>query len=397
MSLFSKFDSLASRRKALDDTGAQPFNVVVERIISPTEAIVNGRETILAGTNNYLGLTFHPECVQASVDAVELEGAGTTGSRMANGTFASHVALERDIAEFFGRNGAIVFSTGYLANLGILSALTDRDDVIVIDGDCHASIYDGCLMGGAEVIRFRHNDADDLAKRLRRLGDRAADVLIVVEGIYSMLGDRAPMSELAAVKREYGGYLLVDEAHSLGVLGASGLVEVTGEHDSIDFITGTFSKSLGATGGFCVSDLPGLELIRVSSRPYVFTASMCPSVIASTRAALAVLRRDPELRDKLWRNANRLYAQLSELGLKLGPEPSPVIAAMLTDVDEALALWTGLLERGVYVNLVFPPATPNGSYLLRCSVSAAHTTTQIDRICAAFAKAQKDYATSSAA
>ena len=397
MSLFSKFDSLASRRKALDDTGAQPFNVVVERIISPTEAIVNGRETILAGTNNYLGLTFHPECVKASVDAVELEGTGTTGSRMANGTFASHVALERDIAEFFGRSGAIVFSTGYLANLGILSALTDRDDVIVIDGDCHASIYDGCLMGGAEVIRFRHNDADDLAKRLRRLGDRAADALIVVEGIYSMLGDRAPMSEIAAVKREYGGYLLVDEAHSLGVLGARGLVEVTDEHDSVDFITGTFSKSLGATGGFCVSDLPELELIRVSSRPYVFTASMCPSVIASTRTALAVLRRDPELRDKLWRNANRLYEQLSELGLKLGPEPSPVIAAMLTDVDEALALWTGLLGRGVYVNLVFPPATPNGSYLLRCSVSAAHTTTQIDRIYAAFAQAQKDYATSSAA
>ncbi len=397
MSLFSKFDSLASRRKALDDTGARPFNVVVERIISPTEAIVNGRKTILAGTNNYLGLTFHPECVEAARDAVALEGTGTTGSRMANGTFASHVALEREIAEFFGRSGAIVFSTGYLANLGILSALTDRDDVIVIDGDCHASIYDGCLMGGAEVIRFRHNDADDLAKRLRRLGDRAADALIVVEGIYSMLGDRAPMSEIAAVKREYGGYLLVDEAHSLGVLGERGLVEVTDEHDSVDFITGTFSKSLGATGGFCVSDLPELELIRVSSRPYVFTASMCPSVIASTRTALAVLRRDPELRDRLWRNANHLYGKLSELGLKLGPEPSPVIAAMLTDVDEALAIWTGLLERGVYVNLVFPPATPNGSYLLRCSVSAAHTTTQIDRICAAFAQAQKDYATSSAA
>lgn len=397
MSLFSKFDSLASRRKALDDTGARPFNVVVERIISPTEAIVNGRKTILAGTNNYLGLTFHPECVEAARDAVALEGTGTTGSRMANGTFASHVALEREIAEFFGRSGAIVFSTGYLANLGILSALTDRDDVIVIDGDCHASIYDGCLMGGAEVIRFRHNDADDLAKRLRRLGDRAADALIVVEGIYSMLGDRAPMSEIAAVKREYGGYLLVDEAHSLGVLGERGLVEVTDEHDSVDFITGTFSKSLGATGGFCVSDLPELELIRVSSRPYVFTASMCPSVIASTRTALAVLRRDPELRDRLWRNANHLYGKLSELGLKLGPEPSPVIAAMLTDVDEALAIWTGLLERGVYVNLVFPPATPNGSYLLRCSVSAAHTTTQIDRICAAFAQAQKEYATSSAA
>ncbi len=397
MSLFSKFEALATRRKELDETGAQPFNVVVERILSPTEAIVGGRPTILAGTNNYLGLTFDPECVAAATEAVRLEGTGTTGSRMANGTFASHVALESDIAEFFSRRAAIVFSTGYLANLGILSALTDRDDVIVIDGDCHASIYDGCQMGGAEVIRFRHNDADDLAKRMRRLGDRAADALIVIEGIYSMLGDRAPMSEIAAVKREYGGYLLIDEAHSLGVLGQRGLAEVSGEHDSVDFITGTFSKSLGATGGFCVSDLPELELIRVSSRPYVFTASMCPSVIASTRAALAVLQRRPELRDSLWRNANRLYTRLTELGYTLGPEPSPVIAAMLTNVDEALALWTGLLERGVYVNLVFPPATPNGSYLLRCSVSSAHTTAQIEQIGAAFADAQKAVATSSAA
>lgn len=397
MSLFDKFDAIAARRQALDETGARPFNVVIDRVISPTEAIVNGRETILAGTNNYLGLTFDPECIAAACEAVREQGTGTTGSRMANGSFASHIALERDIAEFYDRRSAIVFSTGYLANLGVLSTLTDRDDVIVIDGDCHASIYDGCQMGGAQVIRFRHNDADDLAKRLRRLGDRAANVLIVIEGIYSMLGDHAPMSEIAAVKREYGCYLLVDEAHSLGVLGQRGLVEVSGEHDSVEFITGTFSKSLGATGGFCVSDEPVLDLIRISSRPYVFTASMSPSVIASTRAALAVLRRRPELREKLWHNANRLYDQLLQLGFSLGPHPSPVIAAMLTNMNEALTMWTGLLERGVYVNLVFPPATPNASYLLRCSVSAAHTTAQIDQIGAAFAATQKDFAASSAA
>ena len=397
MSLFKKFEALAARQKELDVTGAQPFNVVVERMISATEGIVDGRNTILAGTNNYLGLTFHPECIEAARNAVLSEGTGTTGSRMANGTFASHIALERDIAEFFGRRGAIVFSTGYLANLGILSALTNRDDVIVIDGDCHASIYDGCQMSGAEVIRFRHNDANDLAKRLRRLGERAQNALIVVEGIYSMLGDCAPMKEIADVKREYGGYLLVDEAHSLGVLSERGLVEVTDEHTSVDFITGTFSKSLGATGGFCVSDLPELELVRVSSRPYVFTASMSPSVIASTRVALAVLRRSPDLRAQLWSNANRLYELLSQLGLNLGPEVSPVIAAMLTDADDALALWTGLLERGVYVNLIFPPATPNSSYLLRCSVSAAHTAEQIDQIGAAFAAALGDCDRSSVA
>ena len=397
MSLFSKFDALAERRQALSDTGAKPFDVVVEKIISPTEAIVNGQEMIMAGTNNYLGLTFDPSCVAAAQDAVSTEGTGTTGSRMANGTFASHIALEQDIAEFFGRQSAIIFSTGYLANLGILSALTDRDDVIIIDSDCHASIYDGCIMGGAEVIRFRHNDPEDLAKRLRRLGERAANALIVIEGIYSMLGDRAPMSEIAAVKREYGGYLLVDEAHSLGVLGERGLVEIANEHDSVDFITGTFSKSLGATGGFCVSDLPELDLIRISSRPYVFTASMCPSVIASTRAALAQLRKRPELRDDLWRNANRLYEHLQSLGYELGPHPSPVIAAMVSDIEEALALWTGLLKRGVYVNLVFPPATPKTCYLLRCSVSAAHSTAQIDRICDAFSDSRNEFLSSSVA
>lgn len=397
MSLFSKFDDLATRRSALDAAGVAPFNVVVERLLSATEAMVNGRHTILAGTNNYLGLTFDPDCVEAACEAVRTQGTGTTGSRMANGTFASHVALEQAIAGFFDRRGAIIFSTGYLANLGILSALTDRDDVIVIDGDCHASIYDGCVMSGAEIIRFRHNDADDLAKRLRRLGDRAADALIVTEGIYSMLGDRAPLKEIAAVKREYGGYLLVDEAHSLGVLGERGLVEVEDEHDSVDFITGTFSKSLGATGGFCVSDLAELELVRLSSRPYVFTASMCPSVIASTHAALSALRAQPELRELLWQNANQLYARLAGLGFKLGPEVSPVIAAMLGDVNEAIAIWNGLLEHGVYVNLVFPPATPSGSYLLRCSVSAAHTSDQIEKIAQAFADAQAEFARSSAA
>ena len=397
MSLFKKFEPLAERRRALDELGVQPFKLVVERIISPTEGIVNGQHTILAGTNNYLGLTFASDCIDAAVEAVRLEGTGTTGSRMANGTFASHVALEREIAEFFERQFAIVFSTGYLANLGILSTLTDRDDVIVIDADCHASIYDGCQMSGAEVIRFRHNDASDLAKRLRRLGPRAANALIVVEGIYSMLGDPAPLADIAAVKREYGCYLLVDEAHSLGVLGERGLAEVTEQTDAVDFITGTFSKSLGSTGGFCVSDLPEIELVRIASRPYVFTASMCPSVIASTRAALKSIRRCPELRERLWRNAERLYSRLATLGFSLGPKPGPIIAAMFSDVDEVLAIWRGLLARGVYVNLVFPPATPNGNYLLRCSVSAAHSDAQIDQIGAAFAAAHEAYKTSSAA
>jgi 8-amino-7-oxononanoate synthase len=386
MSLFDKLEPIKARCREFAEIGIDPFSMVVNSIVSTTEAVVNGRPMILAGTNNYLGLTFDQECVSAAQAALRTEGTGTTGSRMANGTFASHLALERDFAEFFGRRAAIVFSTGYQANLGTISALAGRGDVILLDADCHASIYDGCQLGGAEIIRFRHNDVADLGKRLRRLGERTANTLIIVEGLYSMLGDRAPLPEIAALKTEFGACLLVDEAHSLGVLGERGLTQEAGAEDAVDFITGTFSKSLGATGGFCVSDHPELDLIRYSSRPYVFTASLCPSIIASTRAALRALRARPELRTRLWKNAHRLYAHLKAIGFTLGPEASPVIAAILTSREEAIACWRGLLERGVYVNIVFPPATPNGSYLLRCSVSAAHTPAQIETICGAFAE-----------
>ena len=223
MAIFDKFQQLAAMRQALAESGIQAINVVMEEVVSATEAVVNGRRVILAGTNNYLGLTFHPDCIEAACQAARAQGTGTTGSRAANGSYSIHVQLERELADFLGRRGVIVFSTGYVANLGMLSTLAGPGDVFVIDGGLHASIYDGCRLSGAEIIRFRHNDAADLDKRLRRLGDRIANTLIVVEGIYSMLGDRAPLAEIAAVKRRYpGAFLVVDEAHSLGVLGEHG-------------------------------------------------------------------------------------------------------------------------------------------------------------------------------
>ncbi len=388
MGVFDRLKPIAAARKDLEEFGVDPFNVPVERIISATEGVIDGRRTILAGTNNYLGLTFNHECIAAARTALEQEGTGTTGSRMANGSFSGHLALERELSEFFGRRSTIIFSTGYLANLGIIATLASPGEVVVLDADCHASIYDGCRMGGAEVIRFRHNDADDLGKRLRRLGERAANALIVVEGLYSMLGDVAPLAQIAAVKREYGGYLLVDEAHSVGVLGKSGrgMAEQAGVEDDVDFIIGTFSKSLGATGGFCTSNLPDLDLIRYASRPYIFTASPAPSVIASTRTALSILRGQPELRERLWENALRLHHGLSALGYVLGAQPSPVVAALLQSREQALVFWKGLIQRGIYVNLMLPPATPNGLSLVRCSVSSAHTTLQIDTILDAFAE-----------
>ena len=394
-SIFDKFQQLAATRQELEKSCAAFFNIVMKEIISGTEAVINGRPTILAGSNNYLGLSFDPDCIAAACDAVRKEGTGTTGSRMANGTFASHLALERELAEFFTRQGAIVFSTGYVANLAMLSTLVGPGEIILLDADCHASIYDGCRMGGAEVHRFRHNDPQDLEKRLRRLENRNTNVLIVVEGLYSMLGDRAPLAEIVAVKEKYGAYLLVDEAHSLGVLGdhGRGLAEEADVEDEVDFVVGTFSKSLGAIGGFCVSNHPELNLVRYASRPYIFTASSSPSVIASTRTALKILRQRSELRQRLWENANLLYNTLQNLDFAVGPEASPIVAIQLEDKAEAFALWSGLLENGVYVNLVLPPATPNGNCLLRCSVSAGHTPEQMERICQAFSAVREVIAT----
>ena len=386
VSIFDKFQKLAEARQAMEENHSDFFNIVMEEIISATEAVVNGRPMLLAGTNNYLGLTFNEECIQASCRAVEKEGTGTTGSRMANGTFAGHVALEQELSDFFDKKTTLVFSTGYVANLAILSTIVGPGEVILLDADCHASIYDGCRLGGAEIVRFRHNDTADLEKRLKRLEKRNTNVLIVVEGIYSMMGDQAPLADIVSLKNKYGAYLIVDEAHSLGVLGKNGrgLAEHANVEGSVDFIIGTFSKSLGAIGGFCTSNHQELDLMRLSSRPYVFTASSASSAIASTRAALQVIRSQPELRRHLWDNASTLYQRLKELGYTVGPEPSPIIAIRFSDMDEAIALWNGLLERSIYVNMVLPPATPDGGVLLRCSLSAAHSSEQIERIGDAF-------------
>lgn len=387
MGIFDKFKGLEAARRELKTLGIDPFGVQIDKIISPTEGIVRGRHTILAGTNNYLGLTVNPECIAAAKAALENEGTGTTGSRMANGSYSGHRELEREIARFYGMRDAIVFTTGYQANLGLLAGLTAPGDVVLLDADCHSSIYDGCKLSGAEVIRFRHNNTEDLAKRMRRLGPRAADAVIVVEGIYSMLGDRGPLREMVEVKRELGGYLVVDEAHSLGVLGptGAGLAEELGLLGDVDFVVGTFSKSLGSTGGYCVSQRPELDLIRYASRPYIFTASSAPATIASTRQALRLLAAGKDLRQRLRDNYERLHAGLTALGFTLGAPPSPVVAVMLEDRGQALSCWNALLDSGVYINLMLPPATPNGVSLLRCSVSAAHSAAQIDAICAAFA------------
>ena len=273
----------------------------------------------------------------------------------------------------------------------MISALVGHADTIMLDEHCHASIYDGCKLSGANIIHFRHNNAADLEKRLQRLGDEIANTLIIVEGIYSMLGDRGNLKDICEVKQRYDALLMVDEAHSLGVLGASGrgLAQETGVEDLIDFTTGTFSKSLAGIGGFCVSRHPELEVIRYTSRPYIFTASPSPATIATTRQALNIISTNPQLREQLWKNANQLYSGLAQLGYELSPEISPVIAVNADTQENAMSMWTQLFEQGVYVNMVLPPATPGSRCLLRCSLSAAHNSEQIERVIQAFANLQE--------
>jgi len=350
--------------------------------------VIGGKEVILAGTNNYLGLTFDPDVIAAGQQAMVAFGSGTTGSRMANGSYATHTALEQELAGAFGWASAIVFSTGYQANLGTLSGLVGDGEYLLVDSDSHASIYDGCRLSHAQTIRFRHNDPENLDRRLARLGEEAKKAVVVVEGLYSMLGDQPPLAEFVEVKNRHGAWLLVDEAHSFGVFGERGLglSEQTGLLDQVDFIVGTFSKSLAGIGGFCVSPHRELELLRLASRPYIFTASPSPAVIAATRKALEKVLSGQNLRQQLSRNINRLYEGANNLGYTMGSDiPGPVAAIILPDRATALAHWRGLLDAGVYANLMIPPATPSGLNLLRISMSAAHSDQDVDRILQALA------------
>lgn len=386
MGLYDKFTPYIHYREHVQASGLCPFGTCIDAIYSATEGRTGHQKIILAGTNNYLGLTFNPQAIASGQAALASQGTGTTGSRMANGSYGTHLALEQDLATFFNRPTAIVFSTGYTANLGIISTLADHDAIVLLDADCHASIYDACTLGGADIIRFRHNDARDLERRMVRLGTRAREAIIIVEGIYSMLGDVAPLVDIADVKRRLGGYLIVDEAHSFGVMGHTGrgLAEALGVEQDVDIITGTFSKSLASVGGFAVGSLE-MEALRYSSRPYIFTASPSPSTIASVRSSLRTISQHPALRETLWENARRLYQGLEKLGYTLGPNISPVVPVVMGSTEEGLRFWRNLIEKHVYVNLVLPPATPAGKTLLRCSVSAAHSKAQIDTIIEAFA------------
>ncbi|WP_414902725.1 serine palmitoyltransferase [Sphingomonas flavalba] len=389
--LLSKFDPLIAERQALLDTGVRdPFSIVMDEVKSPTLAVIKGKETILLGTYNYMGMTFDPDVIQAGKDALDNFGSGTTGSRVLNGTYQGHKECEEALKAFYGTEHAMVFSTGYQANLGMMSTLAGKGEYIILDADSHASIYDGCALGNAEIVRFRHNSVEDLDKRLGRLPAEAGK-LVVLEGVYSMVGDIAPLKEMVAVAKKHGAMILCDEAHGMGFFGANGrgVFEEAGVEKDVDFVVGTFSKSVGTVGGFCVSNHPKFEVLRLVCRPYVFTASLPPSVVATAAASIRKLMHAGAKRQHLWENSRRLHGGLRALGFTLGTETpqSAIIAVMLPDQEQAVGMWAALLELGLYVNMARPPATPAGTFLLRCSLCAEHSAEQVEQILGMFAAA----------
>lgn len=387
MSLFDKYAPLQTRVDMMLKIGKDALGVEFDDILNATRGRIGNREILLAGSNNYLGLTFDEDCMDAAKKAIDDHGTGTTGSRIANGTYTEHVDLEKAIAEHLGMPSCIVFSTGYQTNLAAISGLAGDKDVIFMDADAHACIIDGTRLTGASTIRFRHNNPEDLDKRLKRQGEiEGGNALVVIEGMYSMFGDIAPIDEFLDVTHRHGGYLYIDEAHSYGIFGPTGcgIAEAQGVLDQVDFISSTFSKSLASIGGFCASKHPEFEITRKVMRPYMFTASPTPSNVSAARAAVEKIKTGGALRDNLMARAKQLHKGLSEMQYDLCADPSPVIAVRRPNEAVAAMEWNALIENGVYVNLAVPPGTPQSSSLLRISLSAAHTEEDINTILKAF-------------
>lgn len=382
-SIFDKYESLAQRASIIKTLGVDPFNMAFDDIMGATRGRIGNREIILAGTNNYLGLTYDEATREAAKDAIDRHGTGTTGSRIANGSYVEHEILERDLADHLGKPSCIVFTTGYVTNLAAMAGLAGPNDVIFIDADAHACIIDGTRLAGTTTVRFRHNNPADLDKRLARQKiPEGGHALVVIEGLYSMFGDIAPVDEFVEVAHKHGAYLYIDEAHSYGVFGETGcgIAEEQGVLDKVDFYSGTFSKSLASVGGFCASRHPEFELLRKAMRPYMFTASAAPANICAAQAAHEAIKNRPELRHNIQARARQLHDGLNKLGFDLCAPASPVIAVRRPNEGQAAMEWNWLLREGVYVNLAVPPGTPQSSSLLRISVSAAHTEEDVNAI-----------------
>jgi 8-amino-7-oxononanoate synthase len=369
--------------------GFYPYFHVVESQQDP-EVIVEGRKMIMLGSNNYLGLTSHPEVKEAAVEAVRKYGSGCAGSRFLNGTLDIHVKLEEQLAAFFRKEAALMLSTGYQTNLGIISSLAGKDDVVVIDKLDHASIIDACRLSYADVKKFKHNDMNSLEFVLKECGDRGK--LVVVDGVYSMEGDIAPLPEIVPLCRKYGARLMVDDAHGVGVIGKTGrgTAEHFGMEKDVDIIMGTYSKSLASIGGFVVANEDVIHFMKHNSRQLIFSASPPPASVASVIAALGIIDREPERRERLWHNTNKMMKAFKRMGFDTGASETPIIPLVMGEMEQAFMMWKTLYDQGVFVNPVVPPAVPQGRCMIRTSYMATHTDEMLDRVLNILEKAGKE-------
>lgn len=366
-----------TRAREIQAAGLYPYFKPISES-EDTVVTIEGKTRIMLGSNNYLGLTHHPKVLEAAQRALLRYGSGCTGSRFLNGTLDLHGQLESALADFLGKEECLVFSTGYNANLGFISALVGRGDLVMLDKLDHASIVDGAKMSFGETERFNHCDMAGLDRKLERTAAKAS--MVVVDGVYSMEGDIADLPALLKVARKHGSAMAVDDAHSLGVLGPNG--EGTAAHfgvtDDVDIIAGTFSKSLASIGGFVAAAEPIIHYIKHHSRPLIFTASLPPANTAGVLAALEVLRTDSERRERLWANTRHLHEGYRSMGFEIGATETPIVPVLIGPMEKTFIMWRKLFDAGVFTNPVMPPAVPPSQCRLRTSVMATHTFDQID-------------------
>lgn len=344
----------------------------------------------MAGSNNYLGLTTDPRVKEAALEATKRFGTSCTGSRFLNGSLDMHEQLEHELAEFVGKEAALVFSTGFQVNLGTISAIVGRDDYVIVDRDDHASIVDGCRLALGEMKRFKHNDARDLARVLASLPAERGK-LVVVDGVFSMGGDIAPLPEYIPICQRYGARLMVDDAHSIGILAhGRGTAAHFGVTNDVDLIMCTFSKAFASLGGFIAGAEEVIFYIKHSARPFIFSASMPPSNTAAALAALKIMREEPERCERVIQNAARVRTGLTSLGFNTGQSQTPIVPVIIGDDMKTIHIWKALFDAGVFVNPVLPPAVPPNLSLLRTSYMATHNNDQLDRVIETFARVGKE-------
>jgi 8-amino-7-oxononanoate synthase len=354
-----------------------------------SEAIFQGRRLIMCGSNNYLGLTTHPKVRQAAIEAIQCFGTSCTGSRFLNGTLELHEQLERELADWVGKEAALVFSTGMQVNLGTISSLVSRNDVVILDRDDHASIVDGARLGWGKVKRYQHNNVEDLERVIAGVSDNLGK-LVVVDGLFSMEGDIAPLPDIAKVCKQYGARLMVDDAHALGILGGGrGTAAHFGLKDEVDLIMGTFSKSLASVGGYIAGDEDIIHYIKHHARSLIFSASIPPANAATALAALHVMQEEPERVKRINDIGDHMRDSYHRLGFNTGNSVSPIIPIFIGDDMRAAIIWKAMFDAGVYVNMVVSPAVPEGKQLLRTSYMATHTDDQLARVLEVFSQIGK--------